>query len=67
MQTMTTDRETEIQIADEAGHDLGCLEWGLEELLEAGTDGGEAYAMWIEGIENGKVKCHCPVEYDGEE
>lgn len=59
MNTMTTDHEVEAEIADQAGHELGCLEWGLEELLEAGITEGEAYAVWIERIADGRQACHC--------
>jgi hypothetical protein len=64
--TMTTDHETEAQIAEETGHELGCLEWGLEELLEAGITEGEIYAVWIERIADGRQACHC-IERDDEE
>ncbi len=63
--TMIVDHELEAEIAAEAGHEIGCLEWGLEVLLETGTDEHEAYAKWIQGIESGEAECHC--EEQGEE
>lgn len=64
--TMVPNTEIENEIADQAGHELGCLEWGLEELLEAGITEGEIYAVWIERITDGRQACHC-IDKDEEE
>lgn len=46
---MQVDSQTEAEIAEDTGHELGCLEWGLEVLLERGVDELEIYAVWISG------------------
>jgi hypothetical protein len=64
--TMTTDHETEAQIAEETGHELGCFEWWMETALEAGADPAEIYALWYQEVDNGFAgrygTCHCETE-----
>jgi hypothetical protein len=61
--TMITDHETEIQIAAETGHELGCFEWWMETALESGADAGDIYALWYQEVDNGFAghygTCHC--------
>lgn len=70
MNTMITDHETEAQIAKDAGHQIGCFEEWAETALEAGIDGAEIYALFIEQAAKGFPrknlgKCTCTIDEDG--
>ncbi|MET0915748.1 MAG: hypothetical protein ABWY81_06065 [Jiangellaceae bacterium] len=56
MTEMVVDAETEEQLAADTGHELGCLEWGLEVLLEQGVSPLEVNAVWL----TGGTGCWCP-------
>lgn len=55
MNTMKTDPQAEAKIADETKHEVGCLEWGLEVLLENGATEATAMDQW----KAGKTDCYC--------
>lgn len=71
MNTMITDHETEAQIAKDAGHQIGCMEWWMETALEADAHPAEIYALFIEQAALGFPRkelgsCHCTIdEADG--
>lgn len=66
--TMTVDHATEIEIAKETGHQIGCFEQWMETALEAGIDEAEIYALWYEQAAKGfsrKALGKCTCEVDG--